>query len=200
VTAKTTVKDLRNQISVLEDRQLKLGAERDELAFASIVERNGQATKRLNEITAEFVTIANEIATLNAAIAEAGRRADAAAKAASAEAERKRAEQAEPIAKRMAERGAKLDAAIKEYCEHYAAIQADIDELARLGVPIPSRAIVQVNLRRSHEAHTASIDKVARAVPPHGRHTFDKLTQGWAVPALNWIASKLNSKNAAKAA
>jgi hypothetical protein len=44
VTTKTTVKDLRNQIAVLEERQLKLSAERDELAFASLVERNGQAT------------------------------------------------------------------------------------------------------------------------------------------------------------
>jgi hypothetical protein len=32
------------------------------------------------------------------------------------------------------------------------------------------------------EWHTSTIDKVARPVQPHGRHSFDKLTQGWAVP------------------
>jgi hypothetical protein len=200
VTTKTTVKDLYNQIAVLEDRQLKLGAERNELAFASVVERNGQATKRLNDINAEFVTIANDIATLNAAIAEAGRRADAAAKAASADAERKRAEQAEPIAQRLAERGRKMDEAIAVYCKEFKGISEDIDALMRLSVPVPTRELVRVNLNRSHDAATMFLDKTSRPVPPLERHPFSKLTTGWSLPALNWIASKLNSKTAVKAA
>jgi hypothetical protein len=38
----------------------------------------------------------------------------------------------------LAERGAKLDAALKAYCENFNGLNADIEELMRLGVPVLS--------------------------------------------------------------
>jgi hypothetical protein len=153
----------------------------------------------LASINEELQRVAAEAASLKAAFAEAERRADAARADALTEAQRERAEKAKPIAERLAERGKKLDAAIGEYCEHFAALGADIEELARLGVPVPSRSLVAVNMRRSHDAATMFLDKTSRPVPPLDRHPFSKLTTGWAVPALKWIEAKLN-KSAAKSA
>jgi hypothetical protein len=85
---------------------------------------------------------------------------------------------------------------MREYCEHYAAISDDMDALARLGVPTPSRALVAVNLRRAHDSATSPLDKTSRPVQPTMRRSFDSLLTGWAQPALNWISTKLKTKTA----
>jgi hypothetical protein len=196
---KTTTDELRTRIAAIDGRKIELSGERDEIAYKAHIECDVKAAKRLAEINTEFGHLENEIASLSAALAEAGRRAEAATAAEAAETERKRAEQAVPIVRRLEERGAKMDVAIQSYCEHFAAIQADLDELARLGAPTPSRALVEVNGHRAHDsALTALGDKFVRPVPPLQRHSFDQLLTGWALPAQRWIESKLN--NAAKAA
>jgi DNA repair exonuclease SbcCD ATPase subunit len=196
---KASADDLRGKIAAIEGRQIELAAERDEIAYTAHVERDKTAVKRLAEINAEIAHLSSELTSLNAALEEAGRRATAAVSAEAAEAEKARAEQALPIAERLAERGKKLDAAIQEYCANFNGVKEDLDALARLGVPIPTRDLVRVNLRRANDAAQASLDKTSRPVPPNQRHSFDSLLRGWAQPGLNWIKSKL-SHAAAKAA
>ena len=133
----TTITDLLSKIDALEGTTIELTAERDELAFAAHVERNAKAVKRLAEISTELDHLGNEKATLEAAIAEAGRRAAAVSAAEMAEAERLRAKEALPIAERLAGLGAKADAAAKEYASCLVQIDAAIDELAKLGAPVP---------------------------------------------------------------
>jgi hypothetical protein len=195
----TTVDELRGRIAAIEGRQIELAGERDELAFEAVVAGNAKAAKRVAEIAAELVHLQNEVATLNAALAEAGRRAASASAAEAVEAERLRAEQAQPIAERLADRGKKMDAAAKVICEERAGIEADSAELARLGVPVASADLRRVNLRRWFDAAFISFDAQSRPVPPLDRHSADSLTKNWAGSMLTWLANKLN-KNAAKAA
>jgi hypothetical protein len=72
----TTTVELRSKIDAAQTRQLELEAERSEIAYAAHVERNAAAAKRLTEIGSEFAQLSNEIASLTAALAEVGRRAD----------------------------------------------------------------------------------------------------------------------------
>jgi DNA repair exonuclease SbcCD ATPase subunit len=188
---KATTDELRAKIGEIEGRKVELTAERDEHAYAAHVERNAKAQKRLTEISAELLHLEHEKASLQAALAEAGRRAEAATAAEAAETERKRAEKAEPILSRLEARGAKLDAALKSYVENFNGLNADIEELTRLGIPVPTRNLVAVNLRNAHDAGM-SIDKISRPVQPVKRRTFNELTRGWSLPGMNWVKSKLN--------
>jgi hypothetical protein len=200
MTTHETIAGLRKQIADAETREQFLFTEREAISFDAVVEHQKPAIRRLEEINSELSALRDSNATLNAALKEARKREAAAAAAKSVEAERERAEKAAPIATRLAERGSIIDAAIKTYRDNRAGIQSDIDELIRLGVPVPSRDLVRVNLHRAHDAALTGIDKTARPVPPLQRHSYSSLLQGWALPAQNWISSKLNTNNAADAA
>jgi len=193
-----TIQELRNEIASIDERQLALEAERAELAFTAVIEKNTDAVKRLANVNAEITEIVTvTLPTLNAALREAQRREAVATVAAADEDIRERAKKARPIAERLAERGKKMDLAIAEYREQFSGIDQDLNELARLGIPTASRAIVAANLRRSHDAATSGLDKLGRPVPPNQRHTFDGLLRGWATPSINWIAEKLGKTTTA---
>src|SRR5271166_613113 len=144
--------DLRGRIGEIEGRKLELGGERDEIAYKAHVERDAKAAKRLAEINVEFVHLDNEIASLNAALAEAGRRAEAATAAERAEAERQRAEKAAPLVQRLEALGATMDQATATYVAGFREIEKLFNELERLGVPTPSRALVSVNMNKAHDS------------------------------------------------
>jgi hypothetical protein len=203
----TTITEARTVLAQLEDKAAatratiaEINERRAELSFAAHGAANQAAKKALDKANADRTAGLGELEEYEHAISEARRLCAIAEAQDDQEAARQRAEVALPIAERLAERGKKLDAAMREYCEHYAAINDDIDALARLGVPTPSRALVAVNLRRAHDAAMASLDKTSRPVPPNQRHSFSSLLTGWAQPSLNWITSKLNKKAADAAA
>jgi hypothetical protein len=177
----------------------EINERRAELSFSAHGTSDPNAQKALAKANADRAVKVGELEEIETAIAEARRLCAISAAEESETVARQHAETALPIAQRLVERGKKLDAAMKEYCEHFAAINDDIDALARLGVPTPSRALVAVNLRRAHDSATSLLDKTARPVPPTMRRSFDSLLTGWAAPSLNWIKGKLN-KNAAKVA
>jgi hypothetical protein len=182
---------LRSEIDSLEGRQIELEAERSELAFEAMVEKNTKATKRLDEINTEIGRVANvTLPTLRAALDGANKREAVARTAAADEDARSRAEKARPIIERLIERGAAIDHALKTFGVNFTAIQADLDELQRLGVPTPSRSLVAVNLRRAHDAGLP-MDGSTRPVPPMMRHSFDSLLRFWAQPGFAWISTKL---------
>jgi hypothetical protein len=195
-------RDLQARIDNAATAEIMLTAERDDVSFSALVLKEAGAIKRLVAINEEMHRVAAESASLKAALSEAGRRADAVRADELAAAQRERAAKALPIAKGLAERGAKMDTAIAENCTEFAGLQSDIAELARLGVPMPSRELVMVNLRNANDAALMFLDpsyKMSRPVPPNRRHGFAGLAAGWTQPALSWISGKLN-KTAAKSA
>jgi hypothetical protein len=200
-TVEQQIASLRSQIADAESKQQILMGERDDgdLAYEAIVARNATAKKRVDEINAEIAHLTNVVLPmLNSALKAAQKRADA-AKAAAAEGDvRKRAEQAQPIAERLAAVGKKADTTAREYCAALAEIDTCIRELSTLGIPTPSRDLVRVNKNRAHLAAMMSLDQ-ARPIAPRERTLYDPLTKGWAKPALDWIAARL-SKTETKAA
>lgn len=196
----STLEDLRGEIVSIEGRLIELEAERSELSYAAMIEKNTDAVKRLDKVNAEIIRIVTvTLPTLRAAIEEAERREAVATATAADQDVRDRAEKARPIAERLAERGAKMDAAIAEYRLQFAGIHEDLNGLIALGVPTASRALVRVNLTTAHTWATA-VDSSARPVPPNRRHSFDFLTTGWSQPARKWIAEKIGKTNPAEAA
>jgi hypothetical protein len=191
-------KDLQDRIDRAANAEIALVGERDSIAYEALVQREDGAIKRLSAINDELQRIAADTAGLRAALAESGRRAEAARAVELATAQRKRAETAKPIAERLAERGVKMDKAMSEYLAEFAGMKADIAELTKLGVPTPSHSIVKINMRNLHDGATYNLDSSSTWVPPDKRRSFASLSQGWAKPALNWITAKLNKS--AKAA
>jgi hypothetical protein len=187
---------LQKQINETELKEAALFAERSQISFEAVVERRRPAIARLAEVNGEIAALRDQGAALAAAMAEAKKREAAAAHAAAAEAERERARKAAPIAQRLAERGAVIDAASRAYNENVEGIREDVALLARLGVPVPSHDLVRVNLNRAHDTATAALDKT-RPMSPAQRTGFDRLSKSWAAPAQSWIATRLNT-NAAR--
>jgi hypothetical protein len=191
-----TIPNLLKQIADGENREVILFAEREAISFDAVVERQKSAIKRLEEINSELAALRDSNATLNAALREARRRETAAAAEKSAEAARDRAAEAEPIGKRLAERGATIDAAIKTCIENIQGMREDLEVLARLGMPVPSRDLVRVNLNRAWDTMTASLDKT-RPMSPVQRTGYDRLAKAWSAPVLTLISTRTNTNNAA---
>jgi hypothetical protein len=165
-----------------------------------LVLKDAGAIKRLSSINEALQRVAAEAASLKAALTEAERRAEAAQADELAARRRAKAEQALPIAERLAERGRKMDAAVAAYVAEFTALRSDIEELAKLGVSMPSRDLVSVNLRRAHDTAFRGLDRNARAMRSFELiHSFEKLAAAWAEPGLKWLSGKLN-KTAAKSA
>jgi hypothetical protein len=198
--ARAILADLESKAAATRAAIAEINEKRAELAFAAHGTASPSAVKALAKCNADRTARLGELEEFEHAIAEARRLCAIAEAQGDQEAARQRAEKALPIAERLAERGKKLDAAMKEYCEHYAAIGDDIDALARLGVPTPSRALVAVNLRRAHDTAASPLDKTSRPVPLTLRRSFDSLLTGWAQPSLNWISAKLKNVTAREAA
>jgi seryl-tRNA synthetase len=197
--ARKILADLADTAAAAQTALTDIDQRRANLSFAAHGAADPEAKKALAKVNAERVAKLGELEEIEHARTEARQRIAAAQAHDDEAAQRRRAEQASPIAQQLAERGKKLDAAIAEYCAQFAAIGDDLDALARLGVPIPSSDLVRVNLRRAHDSATSPLDKTSRPVPPSMRKNFDSLLRGWAAPSLNWIASRLN-KPAADAA
>jgi hypothetical protein len=182
--------------------QKKLASTDQRRATFSLDARIGDADAKremakLNDARNALLT---EIGDLDAALVEVRRRMGAARQTAALEAEAERARQAAPIVERLAARGAQMDSELQAFREHHAAIQADLNALARLGVPTPSRDLVAVNLNRALDAATMGLDSSRRPVPPLQRHSFTSLLHGYDLPAQRWVETKLNANNPAKAA
>jgi hypothetical protein len=193
--------ELTANIATIKAAIAALDERREELSFDALATADTEAKKSLEKIHKERAGKVMELEDLQSALAVSKRKIAEAQQVASAERERERATAAEPIARRLAERGLAMDEALASYVANFRAIQADLDELQALGCPVPSRALVEVNAHRAHDSALVSLgDGFIRPVPPLQRHSFSKLLAGWALPARNWIKNRLNTNNAADAA
>jgi hypothetical protein len=198
---KAVVNDLLSQLEAAKAAVADIDKRRAEISLAALGDGDADAKRKLAQLHKERATAVAELEDITAAITAARQRAVAALEAETANEERERATRAKPIVQRLEARGAKMDEAIKVYRENFAAIKDDLNELARLGAPTPSRYLVEVNTHRAHDAALTPLgDTFVRPVAPTQRRTFAFLLNGWALPARNWVDSKLKTKPAAEAA
>jgi hypothetical protein len=167
-------------------------AKRDGLAFAAAT-GDATASKMIGALAKEAATLADDIRSLEAAVAEAGRRVTAARLDADHEAKRQAARKAREVLVRLTARGPALDAGLTQVREAYHGFQDDLRELAALGAPAPSGNLIDVNSRRALDAAMSGLHSKVRPVPPLQQHTFDELCRGWARPSERWAAEILEA-------
>jgi hypothetical protein len=185
----TTVTDLRGKIDAIENKKLILASQRDDIAFAALVDREPAAIKQADAINDELTQLTHEEAMLNAALRTAQKR-DADAKVAE-QTSRKRADLERavsllPEALALAER---MDAAMKGLhadTTAYDALWAQIRELSGAG---PHKTARGVHLGRSFRVGLRGLPGiVADMVPPNERHGVAELDAGWSLQVRNIAA------------
>ncbi len=197
----TTSGDLRSEIADIETRQVQLTAERDELAFEAIVERDKKAVARVADINAELAKLTIEIATLNAALGTAIKR-DREAKAVEV-ASQKRADLAkaeamlpevEQLARQIDEAMATLQIATKAFDDKWAVIK-------KLSGGGPGKAQLGVILSRSLRVGLRGLPGIiVDLVPPNERHSAAEINAGWEQQVRNLAATSSTQTKAANAA
>jgi hypothetical protein len=195
----TTTSDLRGRIDAAENHQLEVAAERDQIAFAALVERNPAAVKKLAALNAELARASTELASLNAAFAEAGRRS------AVAEACRRDAEERDDATKALElldsfeKRGAALDEKFNEAIAEFSLLSEDFRQLERLGFAPTTYALVHSNMRLALKSRLMGTGLAVEHLAPHHRRNFIDVIEGWASHVRARATARLK-RNAAKSA
>lgn len=163
-------------------------------AIAFEAETGDAAARRsIAELTKAAAALDVDIKTVEAAVVEAARRVRAATEDLGRQAERDKARKVRAVSARLAGRGTALEAGLNQFREAYRAFQDDLRELAALGAPAPSAALVDVNSRRALDAALDGLHSKMRPVPPLERHGFAELCAGWARPSAQWAAAILDA-------
>jgi hypothetical protein len=203
-TATITANDLRGQIAEIEEKQIKLTAERAEIAFAAVVEKDKKSATRVAEINEELTRLTNEAATIAAALKTAlarEREADA-----SEQARRKRAdlEQAGAMLTEVEQLALQIDAAMKALHEATTAFERAWAKIRALSGAGPHKTAITVHLGRTFRVGLRGLPGiVADMVPPNERHTAADLNTGWSQQVRNLAAREIEpvqAKAATKAA
>lgn len=198
--ALATAATLQRRLDECHQTLATVDAERIALSFAAHGGDDDDAKRKLSKLNARRAVLITEAEELDAAVDTARQNVIETQNAANADAARQRAAEAEPIARRLAERGAAMDATVAAFVEHYRGINDDINALMKLGIPTPSRELVSVNLNRARDAAFNGLDPSVRPVPVLQRHSYQSLTNGWSAPALAYISDKITTYTAADAA
>jgi len=196
VTDNTTIADLRNQIAELENKRIILEAERDDVSFAALVERDQEAIKRAAAIGAELAQLDHQESMLRAALSTATRR-EAEAKASEA-AGRKRADlkQAEALLPKVAEMAAQIDGAMRALREASAAFEQTWATIKQLSGAGPTGGAIKVLLERAYRVGLRGLPGLRLdMVPPNERHSVSELAAGWS-QQVQRIAAPSKSKGA----
>jgi hypothetical protein len=190
--------DLRDQINDRDSKRLMLMAERDELSYAAVVERNAAAAKRVAELNAELARLADETATLKAALVTVGKRAQAAAAAERDGKERDDAEKALELLDSFAKRGAALDDAFDKMIAEYMALCGEFRELEKLKFAPTTYPLVRVTMRTALLTKLMGTDLKVEHLAPRERKDFVGAIEGWAASVRNRANARLKSMSVAQ--
>jgi hypothetical protein len=192
--------DLRAKIADLDTKRLMLMGERDQLSYDAVVERNGAAAKRVAELNTELSRLADDKATLNAALAEAGRREAAAAAEKRDTEERDNAEKALALLDEFAKNGAELEQAANAVIAKFNALSKKSRELTALGYAPATLALVDSNMKLALKTKLMGTGLIIEHLAPHMRRTFISVIESWTSHVRARAMARLNRNKSAKAA
>jgi hypothetical protein len=156
--------------------------ERRALAFAAHAENDSAARKRLSTLNLESVTIAAEIETIDAALAEANSRLDACRRAAEIEADQAAARELREVLGEFRKCGRQMEDALAAFVGAAVAFREHLTKIHNLGCDFPSHGLADVNARLA--IGTALMQTPWRRefehLAPGERRTFTQLVDGWA--------------------
>jgi hypothetical protein len=173
-----TVADIEARRAEMATRLDGVQAARRDLAL-SIVEGDADAGARdvkLGEKQKQYETALQQF---DDALAAARVREAAARREAEAAAARAKASDIRQRLQFFRQHGADLDLAARTLVESYAKFEAEVLEMARMGVG-PSPALVRTNCRRGLEAALMPTTLKVSHLGPTERHSFADLVKGWA--------------------
>jgi hypothetical protein len=199
VTTKTSVTDdLRARLGACENRQQELFAERSEIAFAAMVEKQKAAVQRLEAINNELSALTNERSVLESALVEATRRETAAEDAARAEKRRSDLRTADALLDDAEKIAQEFDDALRTVREAAVAFEAKMIQVRRLTGTSPQHDAIRVFLFRAIRTALHQSPVHIDAIAPSERTALMPVFQSWAKSARVLIANTL--KTAAKEA
>jgi len=196
--AQAVVQKLEQAQRQLAHRGIELTEERQRVSFGAHT-GDQRSRARLDKINSEIATHASEVASIEAAIAEADNRLGIAQREAAAVEDAAAAQQLADELKIFAGHGRKLDAALQALVEHGQALEASLLRINSLGAASPSRA--QLDSLGALALHSSLMltpwAREFRHLAPRERKTFTELVRAWTDNLAPSIARRLGMKEAA---
>ena len=196
--ATKTLNDLLDQRDQLTGRSAKLAADRQAIAYAAHT-GNKEAKDRLRKINDETVFHNVELESVDAAIAEANARLEAARQVEAQTADREQATQLRAALDEFIETGHEIDAAFIDLIAHASNLQGILDRIHQLGCPVPSTQ--QLKVLGEISARTALMKtpwaRAVELVPPLQRRDFKSIIDDWATQIEQNINTRLQKQEVA---
>lgn len=177
--AQAIVADLETRRAAVMARQDKAAKDRKAVAYDALATGDKVAGTKLQLINNAAMTAATELASLDAALAEARRRVAAAEAAEALAAERERMRGVTALTQHIRERAARLDELLRDTVAEYDGFLNAVHELHSAGFTQPNLALVAVNAPRAVQSTFVGSHLESERVPPAQRHSFAELAQGW---------------------
>jgi hypothetical protein len=193
MTTKTVTDTLRSNLASIEGRQTELLAERDELSYLALVDRQPAAIKRLAAINEEIENLKTQAGSIEPALREAVRRETQAAEEARAEKRRDDARQADAILDDAEKLALAFDDSLRTVRETAVAFEAAMIKVRRLTGASPQHDAVRVFMFRAVRTAFHQSPIHVDAIAPSER-TELALFQGLGENSPVWIANTVNNK------
>ena len=191
-----TINDLRAELVDIEGRQVELLAERDEISYSALVERDKNAIARLAALNAELSNLKNQSASLESALREATKREVAAAEAERAEKRKANAAAAADALLHAEDTAALLTQAMADIRSHAVTLQTKFAEIRRLTGIGPTDQMIRIHLARSLKAATMGSPIQLEHLAPSERVPVDASIGPWAKSIRNWINTAIGTQPA----
>jgi hypothetical protein len=195
--AEQTLAKLEDKRRHLVQQVTELDAERQQIAFAAHSCNDAKARKRLDEINLAFATRQSEMASLEAAIAEANIRLATAKTNAALAADREAARQLRELVKELGELGTEIDAAFTDALAHMTSMATLLNKIHALGCPSPSHDQLRVLGSQAVKTYLMALPfpREFEHLAPNSRKTFDQVVHGWVTMLERNIAARLGDNH-----
>jgi hypothetical protein len=197
-TISQTIDDLRSRLAGIENQQVELLAERDEISFAAVVDREKKAVQRLAEINTALSQLTGEASTVGAALAEASRRELQEREQEMATRRRNDAEQAETVLAEVENLALQLDREMAALKNAAVAFEGKMATVRRLSGAGPQHTALRAHLARAISSGLMGLPQHPDVLAPSERHTLESITTAWATQVRTRISAVIET--AAKAA
>lgn len=194
--AQATLDALLTKRADAGNRTAAIAAERDAIAFEAHTD-GGPAQKRLKELNLDAAMAAGELASLDAAVAEAKRRLQDAGGVLAAAKRRAAADHAADDLTKLQTLGDQIDAALTGFVDAVTAYDAVADKIHRAGFGGPGYANRRLHLENVVRFALTPLRLRNIGRPPGGAKSAGDLTAQWHQDIASRIASVLNPASVA---
>jgi hypothetical protein len=195
--ARQILADLERKLASAKAKAVDLDGRRTQISYRAHTS-DAKAAAELAAMNRARAELALEIESIEAALAEAGRRVAAAERQATLKAQHDKARRVRDIAAAVAPSGARIAEAARTLRDEIKALNADLDEMRRLGAPVVNGRLVVLAMTRSILALLREAGLDIDIIPPGLRHDPQQLVDGYVASATAWATKTLDCEAAPK--